>query len=104
MNPTENQKYSIGALGSKKKKNFEKNQCSYCMRGFHPKIHCMKKTIDQMAKLLEKHNISLPKGARKTDFGEYIEDHDERFHAIKASCSKSYSFLIDSDGSSLNSS
>ena len=58
------------------------------MRGFHPEISCMKKNIDKMEKLLEKHNISLPEGARKTDSREETEDHDERFEALKASCSK----------------
>ena len=55
----------------------------------------MKKTIDQMEKFLEKHNISLSEGARKADSGENTEDHDERCHALKASCSKSQAFLID---------
>ena len=32
----ENNKYSNGDSGSKKKKKFEKAKCSYCMRGFHP--------------------------------------------------------------------
>ena len=59
----------------------------------------MKKTIDQMEKLLEQHNISLSGGARKTAYGENIEDHDERCHALKDSCSKSHSFLIDSGAS-----
>ena len=45
----------------------------------------MKKTIDQMEKLIEEHNITLPKGARKTNYGEMTEDHDERCHALKAS-------------------
>ena len=43
----------------------------------------MKKTIDQISKLLEKHNISLLEGARKVDFADKIGDHDERFHALK---------------------
>ena len=55
----------------------------------------MKKTIDQMTKILEQHNISLLEGARKIGYGYKTEDHDERFHALKAICSKSHSFLID---------
>ena len=35
--PKESQKYSEGALGSKKKKKFEKTKCPYCMRDFHTK-------------------------------------------------------------------
>ena len=58
----------------------------------------MKKTIAQMTKLLEHHNISLLV-ARKTDSGEETEDHDERCHALKASCSKSHALLIDSGAS-----
>ena len=51
-NSKDKHKPSDGASGSKKHKNkkFEKAQCSYCMREFHPEIHCMKKTIDQMEK------------------------------------------------------
>ena len=54
----------------------------------------MKKTIDQMRKLFEQHNIALPEGARKDDSGDKTEDHDERCHALKASCSKSHAFLM----------
>ena len=46
----------------------------------------MKKTIDQMEKFLEQNNIALPEGARKTDSRENTKDHDERCHALKASC------------------
>ena len=52
-----------------------------------------------MEKLLVQHNISLPEGARKNEFGENTEDHDERCHALKDSYSKSHSFLIDSGAS-----
>ena len=45
-NPKENRNSSEGASGSKRKKIFEKTKCPYCMRGFHPKIQCMKKTLD----------------------------------------------------------
>ena len=58
----------------------------------------MKKTIDQMSRLLEQHNISLPKGARKVDYEDKTEYH-ERWHALKAGFSKSQAFLIDSGAS-----
>ena len=58
--PKEKQESSDGALGSKKKKKFEKTKCPYCMRGFHPESHCMKKTIDQLSTLLEQNNIAFP--------------------------------------------
>ena len=41
--PKESQKSFEGASVSKRKKKFEKTDCPYCMRGFHPEIHCMKK-------------------------------------------------------------
>ena len=54
----------------------------------------MKNTIDQMSILLKHHNIFLPEGARKVDYGDKTEYH-ERFHALKAIFSKSHAFLID---------
>ena len=63
LKPKESQKCSEGALGSKKKKKFEKTKCPYCMRGFHPEIQCMKKNIDQFSYILEQNSISLPHGA-----------------------------------------
>ena len=58
--PKENQETSEGASGFKKKKKFEKKKCPYCMRGFHPKDSCTKKTLDQMKHLCVQNNISLP--------------------------------------------
>ena len=34
-----------------KKNGKGKTLCSYCGRGFHPKISCMRRTIDEMALL-----------------------------------------------------
>ena len=48
-----------------------------------------------MTKLPEKHNVSLPEGARKDESGDKTKDHYERFHALKASFSKLHAFLID---------
>ena len=48
-----------------------------------------------MSRLLDQHNISLPKGTRKVEFGYNINYHD-RFHAPKVGFSKSHAFLIDS--------
>ena len=59
----------------------------------------MKKTIDQMEKLLEQHNFSLPEGERKSDSVEMTKDRDERCHALKDSCSKLHAFIIDSGAS-----
>ena len=59
----------------------------------------MKNTIYQMSILLEKYHISLPKGTRKDESREATKYHDERFHALKSSCSKSHAFLVDSEAS-----
>ena len=54
----------------------------------------MKKTINQLSKLLEKHNIKLLEGTRKVEYGDKTEDHNERFNAMKVGFSKSHAFLI----------
>ena len=82
--PKENQKTSEGALGSKKKKKFEKKKCPYCMRGFHPEDSCMKKQVDQLTTFLKQNNISLPQRVKKTNDEPHPED-DEIYHALKAS-------------------
>ena len=53
LKPKENQRYSDGVSGSKKKKKFEKTKCPYYMRGFHLESQCMKKTINQLSTLVE---------------------------------------------------
>ena len=82
-----------------KNQRYAKGKHSYYKKGNHIEKYCMKKTIDTMSKLLEKHNISLPEGARKVESGDNTGDHDERSHAMKASFSKSHAFLIDSRAS-----
>ena len=47
-----------------------------------------------MKKLLYQHNISLPKGGRKSDSGDKTEDHDERCHALKVGFSKTHAFSL----------
>ena len=54
----------------------------------------MKKQIDMLTQLLERHNISLPKGAKKKEGGSSFEDK-ERVHALVASTVRSPSFIID---------
>jgi hypothetical protein len=41
--------------GGKEKKG--KPKCGYCNRGSHPKLAYMKKQIDFMARVLQKHDI-----------------------------------------------
>ena len=52
------------------------------MRGFHTKIQCMKNTIDQLKKILEHNNISLPQGAEMCEAREKTEEY-ERCHSLK---------------------
>ena len=71
LKPKENHKTSEGASVSKKNKKFEKKNCPYCMRGFHPEESCMKKTFEQLKALCVQNNIFLPQGV---DMSEN-EDH-----------------------------
>ena len=64
-----------------------KTLCSYCGRGFHPKISCMRRTIDEMDIILKKHNITVLANARKADHREETKEHEEKCHALKARCS-----------------
>ena len=59
----------------------------------------MRRKIDEMALILEKHNITVPSSARKADHREEIEEHEETCHALKPSCSTAHAFIIDSEAS-----
>ena len=85
LNPKDEFDLTLEVLGSRKNKH-QKGKWSYRKKGNHTEKYCMKKTIDQMVKLLEQHNIALPQGARNTDSREITEDHDERCHAVEACC------------------
>ena len=52
-----------------------------------------------MALLLKKHNIIVPTSARKADHREETEEHEETCHALKASCSTTHAFIIESGAS-----
>ena len=95
MNPKENLQSSGGASGSKKNKKFKKAKCPYCMRGFHLESQCMKKTLDQLKKILGHNNSSLPQGATMSKDGEKTEEY-ERCHAMKVGFTQPKAYLIDS--------
>ena len=76
-----------------------KTLCSYCGRGFHPESSCMRRTIDEMALLLKKHNIIVPSSSRKADHREETKEYEETCHALKANYSIAHAFLIDSGAS-----
>jgi hypothetical protein len=46
---------SLGSKGGKGNKG--KTKCGYCNHDYHPESSCMKKKIDQMVHILQKHNI-----------------------------------------------
>jgi hypothetical protein len=50
-----------------KKKNKERTFFSYCSKFFHPEENCMRKTIDEMAKQLQQHNLTVPENAKRKD-------------------------------------
>ena len=54
----------------------------------------MKKTVDEMLRILEQRNISLPEGTMKVEYGGKTEYH-EICHALKVEFSKYHAFLID---------
>ena len=55
----------------------------------------MRRTIDEMALLLKKHNITVPSSARKADHREETEEHEETCHALKARCSTTHAKALD---------
>ena len=65
----------------------------------------MRRQIDEITLILKKHNITAFASARKADQREETEDTKdtedcfERGHALKASCSTTHVFLIDSGAS-----
>ena len=68
----------------KDKKGKEKTKCTYFHKGWNPESSCMKKSIDQMAQLLDENNIPFPDGTRK------------KCHALVAASSNPSTFIIDS--------
>ena len=58
----------------------------------------MKKKINMLTQILEKHNISLLEGANKKEEGSSSIEK-ERVHALVASTARSPSFIIDSGAS-----
>jgi len=51
----ESSKETMNPKGRNSKK--ERKKCNLCNEGFHPDISCMVKTIDLMAKVLQKNNL-----------------------------------------------
>ena len=73
-------------------------KCGYYGNAFHLEVSGMKNNINMLTQILEKHNISIPKGAKKKEGGPSFEDM-ERFHALVASTVRYPSFIINSGAS-----
>ena len=82
----------------KKKGKGEMNKCGYCGKGFHLDSYCMKKQIDMLTQILEKHNISLPEVTKKKEGGSSFEDKD-RGHDLVTSTVR-YPYFIFNFGAS----
>ena len=68
------------------------------MRGLQLESRCMKNSINQLKKILEKNNISLPQGEDMSEYGEKTKEY-ERFHALKEGFTQSKAYLIYSGAS-----
>ena len=86
--------------GSRNEKGKKGNRCTYCQRGFHPESSCMKKQIDQMAEILQKHNLGdhIPQGAKKKT-EDPPHGKGNNFHALVAINSSPDAWIIDSGAS-----
>ena len=71
------------------------SKCAYYDKGYHPERYCMKKQIDMLTQLLEKHNISLPECTKKKESASNSE-YKERVHTLVERTIRSSSFIIDS--------
>ena len=67
----------------KKKGKGEMRKYNYCGMVFHLEISCMKKQIDMLTQLLEKHNISLPEGAKRR-VRQILKTRREFMHWLQA--------------------
>ena len=75
------------------------NKCAYCGKSFHIDRYYMKKQIDMLTQIMDKHNISLTEGTKKNQGGPIFEDN-ERVHSLVTNIVRSPSFIIDFGASS----
>jgi hypothetical protein len=82
----------------KGKKNKEIKLFSYYSKGFHPEENCMRKTINEMAKKLQQHNLTVPENAKKKD--DNRTGGRERYgHDLMAFKSTPSAWILDSGAS-----
>jgi hypothetical protein len=82
-------------MGKKKK---ERTILIYCSKGFHLEENCMRKTIDEMAKQLQQHNLTVPENEKKKDDNR-TRGRARDGHALMDVTSTPSSWIIDSGAS-----
>ncbi len=82
----------------KGKKNKERTLCSYYSKGFHPEENCMRKTINEMAKQLQQHNLTVLENAKKKDDNKTGDGRGRARdgHALMAVTSTPLAWILDS--------
>jgi hypothetical protein len=90
--------YSDNSSKPKVKKKKERTLFRYCSKAFHPKENCMRKTIDEMAKQLQQHNLMVPENAKKKDDNR-MGGRARYGHALMAITSTPSSWILDSGAS-----
>eukprot|EP00253_Pinus_taeda_P013857 PITA_13857 len=90
-------KYSERSSLPKGKKKKERTLFSYCSKGFHPKENCMRKTINEMAKQLQQHNLTMPENAKKKDDNKTGDGRGraQDGHALMAITSTPLDWILD---------
>jgi hypothetical protein len=97
-NPKSTQESSNSKTGKTKK---EKVICAYCKKPNHEEHACMRKQIDQMTHLLERHNINVPDNIKKKDEKSEKPQDDkgkgkETGHALVVVSSSLSTWVLDS--------
>eukprot|EP00253_Pinus_taeda_P029701 PITA_29701 len=85
----------------KGKKKKEITHCNYCSKFFHPKENCTRKTIDEMAKQLQQHNLTVPENEKKKDDNRMRDGRGiaRDGHALMDFISTPSSWILDSSAS-----
>jgi hypothetical protein len=78
----------------KGKKKKERKIYNYCSKGFHPEENCMRKTIDEMGKQLQQHNLTVPENAKKKDDNK-TRGRARNGHTLMAFTSNPSAWILD---------
>ena len=67
---SEKERFTQSSENSSEPKGKKKKEITlfiYCSKVFHPEKHCMRNTVDEMAKKLQQHSLTVPKNVKKKD-------------------------------------